>query len=160
MTHMRPHPALLALAIAVLATACKPETAPEPAGAEPAAQAAEATMPEAGVAPSEAAQAGEVDGMAAQMQGSGMAMAAQVGGSMHAAAELCGHMSAAQLEQAKQGQMLAFTQTGGSEADFEAAYDNGYNEAKAKLEGVSGAEREQACREMAEMSAAAAAMQQ
>lgn len=143
MPNMLTRPALLGIAIALLA-ACKPATPPEAATAEPAAQPAEAAPT------TEAAEGAE---MAAQMQGSSMAMVAQVGGAMHAAAELCDQADAAALDQARQGQKQAFVGSGGSAEDFEAAYDNGYQDTRAKLDAASGAEREQACRELRQMSA-------
>ncbi|MBB1060034.1 hypothetical protein [Marilutibacter spongiae] len=83
----------------------------------------------------------------------------QLGGTMQAAAEACQQVDGAELAAAKAQQKQHFVSRGGSESAFESAFTGAYEKAREKLATASAPEREQACRELSDMSNAATAGQ-
>jgi len=73
---------------------------------------------------------------------------AQMGGAMHAAAQICGDYTEAQLQDMKAKQKESMKDMGLSEADFDAAFQQGLERGRRDLEGATEEQRKQMCEEL------------
>lgn len=82
------------------------------------------------------------------------AMLAQMGGVGHAVANVCGGYTDQQLQEMKTQQRTAAGQMGLSEADFDTAFDAGYEQASADIKSAGKAKQDEMCAQMKAMGAA------
>lgn len=73
---------------------------------------------------------------------------AQMGGAMHAAAQVCGDYTDTQLQDMKNKQKEAMKDMGLSEADFNAAFEQGLQRGRKDLDGATDAQRKQMCEQL------------
>ncbi|GAB3338999.1 hypothetical protein [Marilutibacter aestuarii] len=89
-------------------------------------------------------------GQGVEILATGMDAMAKLGGSMQAAAEACGQGSKTELDAARRQQKEMFVRQGGSEAAFDAAFEQAYASARAKFEATTDSERQAACSELSQ----------
>jgi len=73
---------------------------------------------------------------------------AELGGAMHAAAKVCQDYSDEELRNLKQAQKSQATAAGVSSAQFEAVFQAGYDQARARLAAATPAKREESCQQL------------